>query len=97
MRFTTRYINSSLIFFQVAVISFSTDIGTPDPSHHKCYEDTLAFASKANIDKLKEYVVSIIETNNADSNFENALLKAFSYLGSSNWTTDVSSRGIYSY
>jgi len=85
------------LFFQVAVISFSTDISTPDPSYHECYADTLAFASKANIDKLKEYVVSIIGTNNPNSNFENSLLKAFSYLGSSNWTTDVSLRGIYSY
>jgi hypothetical protein len=28
-------------------------------------------------------------TSNPNSNFENALRKAFSYLGSSNWTTDV--------
>lgn len=83
--------------FQVAVVSFSSGVTVPTgDSNHDCYKDTLSFASKTNIDKLQEFVsLYIQESNTGNSNFENVLVKAFSYLGSTNNNVDVSTRGKY--
>ncbi|CAG2235343.1 unnamed protein product [Mytilus edulis] len=79
---------------RVAVISFSSGVTVPtgDPNHD-CYKDTLSFASKTNIDKLQEFVsLYIQESNTGNTNFENVLIKAFTYLGSTNDNVDVSTR-----
>ncbi|XP_052072380.1 VWFA and cache domain-containing protein 1-like isoform X9 [Mytilus californianus] len=79
---------------RVAVISFSSGVSVPgEDANHDCYKDTLSFASKTNIDKLQEFVsLYIQESNTGDTNFENVLIKAFSYLGSTNNNVDVSTR-----
>ncbi|XP_071178164.1 VWFA and cache domain-containing protein 1-like isoform X2 [Mytilus edulis] len=79
---------------RVAVVSFSSGVTVPTgDSNHDCYKDTLSFASKTNIDKLQEFVsLYIQESNTGNSNFENVLVKAFSYLGSTNNNVDVSTR-----
>ncbi|VDI38004.1 Hypothetical predicted protein, partial [Mytilus galloprovincialis] len=79
---------------RVAVISFSSGVTVPtgDPNHD-CYKDTMSFASKTNIDKLQEFVsLYIQESNTGNTNFENVLIKAFTYLGSTNDNVDVSTR-----
>ncbi|XP_052074760.1 VWFA and cache domain-containing protein 1-like [Mytilus californianus] len=68
---------------RVGIVRFDKNAYTPTGgTYSSCYENHLAFATKENTDKLKQYMFSI-EPGDAEPNFENALLSAFKYYNSS--------------
>ncbi|XP_063433766.1 VWFA and cache domain-containing protein 1-like [Mytilus trossulus] len=77
---------------RVGLVTFNQDAFSPSGnSYHSCYHSEMAFATKENTDKLKDYVFSI-DTGNAVSNFEKALVAAFKFFNSSDEVITVQNR-----
>lgn len=77
---------------RIGIVRFDKNAYTPaGDNYHSCYENQLAFATKENTDKLKQYVFSIV-SGDFESNFANALLSAFNYYNSTDEDVQVENR-----